>query len=35
MTLRGVVRQTWLRGAPAGPGAGRLVTPFREGPHDS
>jgi allantoinase len=34
MTLRGVVRQTWLRGAPAGPGAGRLVTPFREGPHD-
>jgi allantoinase len=34
MTLRGVVRQTWLRGVPAGPGAGRLVTPFREGPHD-
>jgi len=33
MTLRGVVRQTWLRGALAGPGAGRLARPLREGEH--
>jgi allantoinase len=33
MTLRGVVRQTWLRGAAAGPGRGRLVTPWREEQH--
>jgi allantoinase len=33
MTLRGVVRQTWLRGAPAGPGAGRLTGPRREEQH--
>ena len=26
LTLRGVVRQTWLRGEPARQGAGRLVT---------
>ena len=33
MTLRGVVRQTWLHGEPARPGAGRLVAPRREGQH--
>jgi allantoinase len=32
-TLRGVVRQTWLRGEPARRGAGRLVTPAGEEQH--
>jgi allantoinase len=33
LTLRGVVRQTWLRGEPAPRGAGRLVTPGGEEEH--
>jgi allantoinase len=33
LTLRGVVRQTWLRGEPARHGAGRLITPGGEGQH--
>jgi allantoinase len=32
-TLRGVVRQTWLRGARAVPGAGMMVRPAGEGQH--
>jgi hypothetical protein len=34
MTLRGVVRQTWLRGEPARPGAGRLAVPSGREQHD-
>jgi allantoinase len=34
MTLRGVVRQTWLRGELARPGAGRLAEPSGREKHD-